>query len=278
MKNIFKYLLGVVGIALIFSSCEKDENRVTIESAKAPVLSVSSTTPLVLSGTNAANLALRFNWTNPDYRFTTGISSHDVTYSLEADTAGANFTNPRKQEVSVSKDLSKELTVKELNALFGVTRMNLVEGMPHNIEFRLKASIASGAAPIYSNVIKIMITPYLDVAVPVPTTGSLWATGDAFASGWSNPLGNPYDASQKFTRVSNTLYELVVNMPGGGNYKILQDNGRWDTQYHMLTGGTWSAGNFEKKDSDPGFVGPPTAGTYKITVDFITGTYTVVKQ
>jgi starch-binding outer membrane protein SusE/F len=124
----------------------------------------------------------------------------------------------------------------------------------------------------------MVITPYLDVAVPVPTTNALWATGDAFTSGWSNPLGNPYDVSQKFTRVSNTLYELTVAMPGGGNYKILQDNGRWDTQYHMLAGGTWSGGDFEKKDADPGFPGPPVAGTYKITLDFITGKYTVVKQ
>jgi hypothetical protein len=46
----------------------------------------------------------------------------------------------------------------------------------------------------------------------------------------------------------------------------------------MLTGGTWQAGDFEKKDSDPGFPGPPTAGTYKIKVDFQKGKYTVTKQ
>jgi hypothetical protein len=31
------------------------------------------------------------------------------------------------------------------------------------------------------------------------------------------------------------------------------------------------------RDADPGFPGPPTAGNYKISVDFITGKYTVVK-
>ena len=65
---------------------------------------------------------------------------------------------------------------------------------------------------------------------------------------------------------------------GGGNYKLIQEQGNWDTQYHMLTGGTWNSGDFEKKNSDPGFPGPPSAGTYKITVNFKTGKYTVEKK
>ena len=261
-----------------FPSCEKEENKVVLESATPPVLTASTAGPLVLNIADAAKPAIRFNWTNPNFRFNTGPSSQDVTYTLEVDTTGANFTNPLKQEISTAKELTREITVKELNSLFTAARMNLVDGIPHNIEFRMKASLANnGAAPVYSNVIKMVITPYLDVAVPLPTTNSLWATGDAFASGWANPLGNPYDVSQKFTRISNTLYELTVQMPGGGNYKILQDNGRWDTQYHMISGGSWSGGDFEKRDADPGFPGPPTAGNYKITVNFLTGKYTVVK-
>lgn len=46
----------------------------------------------------------------------------------------------------------------------------------------------------------------------------------------------------------------------------------------MLAGGTWEGGDFEKKDSDPQFPGPPTSGTYKITVDFQRGKFIVVKQ
>jgi hypothetical protein len=114
--------------------------------------------------------------------------------------------------------------------------------------------------------------------VPVPDAGTLWVTGDAYASSWSNPLPTPFDVSQRFTRVSNTLYELVVDMKGGGAYKMIQEQGNWGTQYHMLSGGTWEGGNINKKDSDPAFPGPPTAGRYKITVDFQLGTFRVVKQ
>ncbi|MGZ8536995.1 MAG: SusE domain-containing protein, partial [Flavisolibacter sp.] len=205
-----------------------------------------------------------------------GLSSQDVTYILQVDTTGANFSSPAKQEISIANDLSLGFTVKELNAV--LAKLNLVENMTHHVEFRLKSSLAGGTVPLYSNVIKMVLTPYLDVAVPIPTNGNLWITGDATGAGWANPLGAPYDVSQKFTKVSNTLYELTLNMPGGGNYKLLQDNGQWGTQYHMLTGGTWNGGSFEKKDSDPGFPGPPSSGTYKITVNFKTGLYTVVKQ
>ncbi len=66
-------------------------------------------------------------------------------------------------------------------------------------------------------------------------------------------------------------------MPGGGAYKLIQEQGVWGTQYHMLLGGTWEGGDFEKKDADPGFPGPPSAGTYKITVDFQRGKFKVVK-
>lgn len=276
MKNKFSTTLLLSFLIVIFS-CKKQENIIYFEGGTDPVLTASSTTPLVLTKSTENNFALRFDWTNPNYHTTTGVSSHDVVYFLEADTTGSNFTNPKKAQLSISKDLSKELTVKELNSLFGVKQLNLVDGIPHNIEFRIKSTLVGTAVPLYSNVIKMVITPYLDVAVPVPTDGTLWIVGDATSNGWTNPLPAPYDASQKFTKVSNTLYELTLTMPGGGNYKLIQQNGVWGTQYHMLAGGTWSGGDFEMRDADPGFPGPPTAGNYKISVDFITGKYTVVK-
>ncbi|MEI9912099.1 MAG: SusE domain-containing protein [Bacteroidota bacterium] len=276
MKNKFSILVLLSVLVLIFS-CKKQEDIIYYEGGTEPVLSASSAAAMVLSKTNENNFALRFDWTNPNYNITTGLSSHDVIYILEADTTGANFTNPHKAQVSISKDLSREFTVKELNSLFGIKQLNLLEGIPHNIEFRIKSTLVGTAVPLYSNVVKMVITPYLDVAVAIPTAGTLWIVGDATTNGWSNPLPAPYVASQKFTKVSTTLYELTLAMPGGGNYKLIQENGVWGTQYHMLTGGTWSGGDFEMRDADPGFPGPPTAGNYKISVDFITGKYTVVK-
>ncbi len=266
----------VFAFLLVLFSCKKDEHKIYLESATAPVLTASSTGRMVLNQPDSLKPAIRLSWTNPEYRFTTGISSQDVTYVLQIDTVGKAFSSKKLQEVSIAKDLGVAYNVKEFNGIF--TKMDLSENVEHEVEIRVKANLVNGAAPLYSNVIKLKVTPYLDVAVPVPTNGNLWMTGDAAPSGWSNPLGSPYNVSQKFRKISSSLYELTIALPGGGNYKLLQDNGDWGTQYHMLTGGTWEAGSFEKKDADPGFPGPPSAGTYKITVNFKTGKYTVVKQ
>lgn len=277
MKHILK-LFFLFTVLIGASSCEKDENKIYYEGGTAPVLTASSTAPQVLVRTNASKPAVTFNWTNPNYKFTTGVSSQDVTYILQVDSAGKNFSSPKMQEISISRDLSKNLTVGELNGI--MSKMELAEDKPHTIDFRIKSTLVAGTAPLLSNTIKIVITPYLDVVVPIPTNNTLWITGDAAPSGWSNPLTGSNLTNQQFKIVpntSNTIYELTLDMPGGGNYKLIQINGDWSSQYHMLPGGTWSSGEFEKKDSDPGFPGPPTAGTYKITVNFRTGKYTVVK-
>ena len=150
------------------------------------------------------------------------------------------------------------------------------------MEFRVTSYLTPLKEPkLVSNVITIKATPYSDALppkVPVPTDGTLWLTGTASTSGYANPLPSPYDVSQQFTKVSETLYELSsVALKGGGKYKLIQTPGVWGSQYHALDGGTWESGDFEKKDAEPGFPGPPAAGNYKISIDFQKGKYNVVK-
>lgn len=278
MKNIFKLLPALFLFAASFSSCKKDENKVYFEGGTDPVLSTPTAGALVLLPANQSNAALQLNWTNPDYRFTTGVSSQDVTYILQVDTSGANFTNPDKQEISISKDLSKNFTVKELNAV--LTKLNVKENIPHNIEFRIKSTLVNSTVPLYSNVIQKTITPYLDVAIPIPTTGQLFITGNACPSDWTN---NP-PLSQKCTQVSNTEYFIIMAFVSGKEYKFLTNPGNWQPQYGVKSG-TDAAGdiglnnNTPQYPSDPDtFKTPATAGNYKITLNFKTGKYTVVKQ
>jgi len=261
---------------LLLWSCKKEENKIFFEGGTPSVLAASSTSALVLTDANKNNTAIKFTWTNPDYKFTTGLSSQNVTYTLQVDTTGANFTNPAMQQVTIANDLSVTYTVKDLNAI--LTKLNLQEDVSHNVEFRIVSALTNNSVRLVSNVIKIAVTPYLDVAVQVPKDGTLWVTGDAFASGWGNPLPSPYDVSQKFTKVSNTVYELVVNMNNSGGYKLIQKQGDWSTQYHMVAGSSALSGTFEYGDANPAFLAPTVAGTYKLTFNFKTGTFTAVKQ
>jgi len=276
MKNIIKLLFGSL-LVVAFSSCKKDENKIFFEGGAAPVLTASKANTIPLSFATQSDEAIKLNWTNPDYKFTTGISSQSVSYLIEIDTTGANFTNPNRQSIAISQELERTFTQAQFNDYL-LNQLVLVPGIPHNIELRVKSTLGNNAVPLPSNVLKYTVTPYaIPPKVEPPTDGTLWITGDAAPSGWDNPLLPPDDATQKFTKVSNTLYELTLSMPGGGGYKLIQKQGEWSSQYHMLAGGTWEGGDFEKKDADPQFPGPPAAGNYKIEVDFQRGKFKVTK-
>jgi len=278
MKNISKFVFLLFILTTLIWSCSKDENKIYFEGGTAPVLTASKTA-IALSFANASNEAITFSWTNPNYQFTTGISSQNVSYVLEIDTTGANFTNPNKKALAISQDLSQTISVGTFNDYL-LNQLVLVPAKPHNLDIRIKSTLTNSSVPLFSNVLKYTVTPYaIPPKVVPPTAGTLWIVGSAVASGWSNPLPAPYDVSQKFTKVSETLYTLTVPLIGGANgYKLIQTQGNWDTQYHALDGTVVTGGDFELKNSDPQFPSPAASGTYKITIDFQRGKYTVVAQ
>ena len=276
MKKIIQSLVYVSLAIVFFAACEKDEAKDTYISGTAPVLSATSRDSIALNFLTEDNLGVTFNWTNPNYKFASGVSSQNVNYTLEIDTAGANFRGARKKSISISKDLSVSYTQKAFNIV--ISDLNLRPGRPARIEVRIIATLGAAQTELISNVLAFRVLPYAPPPkVAVPTEGTLWVTGNAFASGWSNPLGAPFVTSQRLARVTETLYEGVVAFVGGGNYKMIQENGVWGTQYKKLAGDAFS-GTLEKKDADPGFDGPSTPGNYKISVDFQAGTYTVTRQ
>src|SRR5215213_3641774 len=92
-------------LMLVLSACRKDEKKLFYEGGTAPVLAATKTATIPLSFANKDQEAVRLTWSNPNYQFTTGLSSQNVTYQIEIDTTGANFTNPQRQTITVSNDL-----------------------------------------------------------------------------------------------------------------------------------------------------------------------------
>ena len=278
MKNRFKLLLFVFAITALWS-CEKEQNKVVFMGGTPPVLSASITGEVPMSLATKDQPALVLTWTNPEYKFNTGVSSQDVNYTLQLDVAGANFSSPNLQEKSVSKDLSYTLKVGELNTMLAT--LDLAEDVSHNVEMRLKASLAGGNGELISNVITFSATPYLDVAVPLPVSGNLYLIGNATpggdATGWNNPVPVP---SQQFTKTSSTTYEITIDLIGGKEYLVIPVNGSWDTKYAVKNDppvpGLNKGGNFGFNFSN-NFPGPQESGTYKIELSFKTGKFKVTK-
>ncbi len=274
-KNILYVLASLIMMSV---ACEKKIEEVVFEGGTAPVLTASKSGTIPLSFVDKDKEGVKFNWTNPNYMFSTGLSSQTVNYNLEFDTTGANFKSNKKVTRSYAGDLNVSLTQQQVNDII-LNSMELAVSVPHNIDVRVvaRANNTEGTV-LYSNVLKFTATPYATPPkVDPPTNSTLWIIGDASPNGWNNPHQASFLTSHQFTKLSETVYELTIALPGGGGYKLIQEQGNWGTQYHMLAGGTWEAGEFEKKDSDPHFPGPPTAGTYKITMNFQNAKFTAVK-
>lgn len=279
MKNIFKLFIFSLVTAGLLWSCTKDEHKDYFKGGTPPVLTaLTNATPesLDLEYLKADKEAVLFAWTNPEYQFTTGISSQDVSYQIEIDTTGADFGNPQKQTVAVSKDLSLSITVGQFNDYL-LNQLVLKPGIEHHIEVRVRSTLTNSSVPLYSNVLKFSVTPYaIPPKVAPPVTGELYLVGDATDGGWNNPVPVP---SQKFTQVSETFYELTVPLTGGKQFLFLPKNGDWGNKFACKKTADQSpdGGDFGFNWSD-NFPGPSASGTYKIQVDFQRGKYTITKQ
>src|SRR5436190_4020483 len=276
MKKIF----GLLAFSLFFlgiNSCKKAENKDFFEGGSAPSLSASTATVTLEPGSEA-NTAIVLKWTNPDYKFTTGLSSQDVTYTLEMDTLGANFNSSRKVTTVIAKDLSKSYTVGELNGILGNTMvLQLNPRRNYTLQVRVISSIGS-TVKLVSNTISFTAKPFAPPPkVAPPSSGKLYITGSATAGNWMGS-GDPELVSQKFTQVSSTLYQITTNLIGNGSYTFVPVYGDWGNKYSIKTKNDPNeiyGGDFQVQGED--ILAPPVSGTYKITVDFQLGKFTVVK-
>jgi len=283
MKNISKFVLLFLIVTILVWSCNKDEHKIYFEGGTAPVLT-SAQTAINLSYLTAANEAVTFTWTNPNYEFTTGVSSQNVSYVLEIDTTGANFTNPNKKAIAISQDLSLTIPVGTFNDYL-LNQLVLVPGKTHDLDVRIISTLINSSVPLYSNILKYTVTPYAIPPKVVPPgtapdylDGKLYITGDATAKGWMGG-GDAEVLNQKFTKKSTTVYEITVSLIGGKSYVFVPIYGDWTNKYciaikndpNMVNGGDFQAGGND-------ILAPAVSGTYKITVDFQRGKFTVVAQ
>jgi len=275
MKKIVNQLMLFCGLAFFLAACEKDENRITYLGGETPVLSANKTNVIPLTYLTKDQEAVRFSWTNPNYKFTTGISSQDVSYTLEIDTAGANFGSAHIKRVSINKDLSISFTQSQFND-FLLNQLELSTGRTYNMEIRVISNLVNNNAKLISNTMSFQATPYaIPPKVTPPAGGQLFMVGSATPGGWNNPVPTP---SQQFTQVSPTLYELTITL-NGGSYLFLPINGFWGAKFGGL--GANNTNNPDGDDFKPeggDLAAPAAPGTYKVTVDFQRGKFSLVRQ
>lgn len=292
MKYVSKILMLTVVVTTLFTACKKDENQLLFQGGTNPVLTANraNNSTINMSYVNRSEEAVKFMWTNPDFKFNTGLSSQNVNYTIEMDTTGKNFKSPKLSTFSVSQDLSRSLSQEEINNII-VNIWKLDTGVTYKVDFRVKAKLVSNSTitELFSNSFTLNIKSFgTPPKVNPPVSGELWITGDATGAwmcGCPMDLTSPRIVSQKFTRVSNTLFVLnSINLVGDGEYLFVPRYGNWsevppDPEKFGAVAATNSVNPLgdEFRFKGNNYKAPSVSGLYKIEVDFQRGRFTLTK-
>ena len=231
------------------------------------MLSTSATT-VAPPATDSNKTVLTLSWTTPKY----ATDSSKYKYTIEIDSAGKGFTKATTKIVMGS--LSTSFTAKELNTI--LLSYGYAFNVPVDMDVRVTSSYANNNERLTLNTLRIKMTPYkIPPKVALPAAGRLFIVGDASTFGWTNDAAPAFPPEREFARLDETTWGGIFYMNGSGGYKLLQTQGDWASQFHMINGGTATNGSFIKEDGNPGFLSPATAGWYKLMFDFQTGKYTV---
>jgi hypothetical protein len=283
-KSLYKILCITAAGLTSLASCKKDETKVYFEGGTAPVLTSDATDSISLPLSDTTATAVNFTWTNPNYQYSDGLSSMDVTYYLEFDTV-SSFTSSTMQTVGISSSLNDSLSVSQLNAILA-NGMGLSTGTQHTVQVRVVSFIApftstsAAIGSLTSNTLTYTVTPYSPPpAVAPPPNDSLYIVGAAVAAdNWANPIPAAAVASSTFKELSPTHYQLTAALVGGGEYKFIsQNNGSWTYQWSVATVDTEpDGGAFVFNGAN--CIAPTNSGNYLIDVNFQTGKFTVTAQ
>src|SRR5450432_4550544 len=108
MKYYSKFILAALGIAAIFSACDKVADLPSYQLGTTPVLSASVVTVAAVPA-DSNKTALTLSWTFPKY----ANDSATTKYVIEIDSTGRNFSKAVAK--TVVGPLSTSYSAKELN-------------------------------------------------------------------------------------------------------------------------------------------------------------------
>jgi hypothetical protein len=270
--NISLNRLAVLALfALTLFACEKDEERAVLRpGGAAPALTTTAPTVALSKPTKAAD-ALTLSATPSNYGYQAA-----VTYALEMAPQGSNFAQP--VAIELDKTLTKKFTVGEFNGL--LTQLGLPAGTQAQVEARVRSTVASRVEPVYSNVVTIAATPYLDIVARLASLNN-----DKVYEGYiyfENPVTNftatlAPDFTQSFGDAGNGTSkalkqdgaDMIAN--GAGFYLIKAD---LDANEWSATPVAWGVIGNATKDgwgSDQNMTYDPATRLWKATLDLVPG-------
>ncbi|MDP4264798.1 MAG: SusE domain-containing protein, partial [Bacteroidota bacterium] len=163
MKYIHKFLFLSAITALVLTSCNKIKDLPHYSNGTAVQLT-SSKTSVVPTPADSANVIISFSWTSPKYATDTST----YKFILEIDSTGRNFS----KEVTrvMSGKLNTSFTGQQINTI--LADFGFAPNQTVSLDLRITSSYGNNNERLFSNVVKISITPYLIPVTLVPSSTS----------------------------------------------------------------------------------------------------------
>lgn len=250
MKTIFKYFASFLVLAILVSSCKKDGTTIYATAGTGGTLTSTTTTPKLVKA-NAADTIITFNWSMANFGYAAGI-----TQTLQFAVSGTNFADSIAISLNANQ-VSQGFTVGDLNTI--MTKLNLSFTAASQVDVRIKSSISTAVAAVYSDVVTLTVSPY---------AATSWLYVPGAYQGW-----DPTTADSLISATGNNIYVGIINFPSAGSEFKLTPAKNWNTAYG--NGGT----GVLSTDGGAGNLASPSGGTYpgsyQITANLNTMAYTM---
>lgn len=209
--------------AITLFACEKDEDRAVLRPGSAAPALTASVPAVALSKPTKGADALTLSATPSNYGYQAAVA-----YVLQLAAKGSNFA--KTVDIELDKTLTKKFTVGEFNIVLG--QLGLPAGTPGEVETRVRSTVSPEVNPVYSNVVTISATPYLDIVARLASVnnnnvyeGYVYFENDVtnftatLAPGFTQSLGDAGNGTSKTLKVDGA--DMIVN--GAGFYLIKAD-------------------------------------------------------
>jgi len=298
-RNIYK-VFGILLSLVLFTACEDEAKSPVINAAAQDgtlsfVLNESqySNWTYVLSDANASKEMDALTCKQPDYGFTAAVTyttQVSFTNTFAAGTFQSLPTSIKGEKVSVN---TKEMN-KAMIALSGGVLPDPV--VTKDVYVRLKAMVSEATKnplsdtltvkPLYSNVIKIKVQPYIEPLMPfnevTPMPYYIVGLGDGTWNNSTAGLGKsliPLSvvAGNKYNAQGAGEYTFTGYFQASRTFKLIRDIGSWTEQWGNKGGdGINNLINKAIAGEEPSNIKVPTDGYYTITLNSINNTLKVV--
>jgi len=251
MKKYINKIVAVCAIVLLSASCTDDGELTTLSSVNFGGDLQASSTTIVIDAENRYQPVTTLSWQNVQFPVNAPVT-YALQFDVPTDTLGATaWANAKRVEVG-EEVLSKSFTGADLNAL--ALSLDLQPDVAGHLVVRAVATLDRS---VYSNAIVLNITAF----VPVITITEIYMPGQY--QNW-----DPATAA-KLKAIDVGVFQGYATFPEGLlEFKFTPEK-NWDKFY----GSTGGSGIAEHDDDN---LSVPAAGTYQITVNLNTLTFTAV--